>query len=191
MNEKIKQNISYYFKFYEKEVFPIIIENKGVTQKLYWEHWFFTHTDSVVFRWIDFALSINEDPIPVILACALHDTARIGDWDDIEHGKRALPIAKDVIRHFNDILDEKDFESICSAIGQHTVGRNAKNYISGCTRDADRVRLSRYYWFRPEFFFTQRAKDVASKTPREYLNFQNFCLDREMNEDREGVIYCK
>ncbi|MBO7094974.1 hypothetical protein J6V86_02080 [bacterium] len=75
----MKSDIYKYFDFYEDKILPVIQSNNEVTQTDYGFHGLYTHTDSVVFRGIYYSLSLNENPVPVIFACAFHDLARTDD----------------------------------------------------------------------------------------------------------------
>jgi len=176
-----------YFKFYENKVLPEV--QKVATQKPQGFHGLYTHTDAVVFRGIDYALSLKQDPIPVIFACAFHDAAKDTDTYNEHHGADALPMAQQVMAKFSDLLDEKTQQSILYAVEHHTLGTKAPDYISACLWDADRTRLSWIRGYNDVFFTTQRAKDVASGTAREYVQYMNCCLGRPLNDDREESIF--
>ena len=75
------------FSFYKDEILPLILDNPKVTQQKEWYHGLFTHTQNVVFRGICYAVSLGEDPIPVVFACACHDLARVNNSYDEEHWK--------------------------------------------------------------------------------------------------------
>ena len=135
-----------------------------------------THTNAVVFRGIDIALSMQFDPTPVIFACAFHDMARTGDGWDTEHGKNAIPMANKIMEQFPSLLPLETKSAILYAIKNHTTGEKAPDYISACLWDADRVRLSWKYGFNPRFFNTDRGAHIASHNFHEYIEFQKRCL---------------
>ena len=167
--EKIeKENkIREYFSFYQKQVLPEV--EKLATQKKEGYHGLYTHTDSVVFRAIDYALELGKNPIPVIFAAACHDMARTHDCFDAQHGPNAVPLARKVMAKFPDQLTEQERNSVLSAIQYHTEGTQASDYISACLWDADRTRLSWEYGFQARFFNTDYAQKVASKSPAFYI----------------------
>ena len=165
-----------YFNFYREKLLPVIRSNTSVTQKLYWYHWLLTHTKSVVFRWIYYALSLKENPYPVIFACAWHDLAREEDWDDLYHWPNAVPIITEIMEKFNDILTTEEKEMVKYAIKNHTIGTIAPDYVSACLRDADRTRLSRECWYKEKFFNTEIWKKIASWSSEDFLKFQNTIL---------------
>jgi hypothetical protein len=79
VNDEIKQEIKKWFNFYEAEIIPVVKAIPEVTQFDYGFHGFYTHTDSVVFRGIYYALYLGENSVPVIFACVCHDLARVDD----------------------------------------------------------------------------------------------------------------
>ena len=121
----MKHKIRKYFDFYEQQVIPAIKSNDKVTQTDFWLHWLYTHTDSVVFRWIYYALCLREDPLPVIFACAFHDLARTDDIYNEIHWKNAVPIVKEIMKAFSDILSDDWQRSIIYAVENHTTVKYA------------------------------------------------------------------
>ena len=164
---EIKKN----FTLYQKEILPLVAEI--CTQRNDGMHGLNTHTAAVVFRGTDYALSLNKNPMPVIFACAFHDMARTNDDFDIEHGKNAVPMAKQIMAQFN--LKKQTQRSVIFAIENHTTGIIAPDYISACLWDADRTRLSWLYGYKQKFFNTLRAKQIASSDYAQYIKFQRKC----------------
>ncbi len=162
------------FKFYLENVKPLVAEI--CTQKMNGMHGLDTHTNAVVFRGIDYALSLRQNPTPVIFACAFHDMARIDDGLDLEHGKRAIPMAIKIMKQFPNLLDKETRLNIMSAVLNHTTGTTAPDYISACLWDADRTRLAWKYGFESKFFNTLRGAHVASNYFLRYLEFQRKCF---------------
>jgi hypothetical protein len=165
-----------------------------VTQKDYWFHGLYTHIDSVVFRGIYYALCLNENPMPVIFACAFHDLARTDDEYNETHWQRAVPLAKKIMESFWEVLNDNQKESIIYAVENHTVWLKAPDYIqpldyiSVCLWDADRTRLWWIYWYEPSLMSSDEAKKIASWDAKDFLRFQNECLWRDLDEDREWII---
>ena len=163
--ENNNQNNSYetqmkkWTEFALTKVMPLI---KNDTQQSSFGYHGLTHTENVVLRGIDYALSENINPLPVILACALHDCARThDDWDD-NHAENAVPIAKDFLKKYDFGLSEKEKESIIEAIKGHTHGENTQDKIAACLWDADRTRLAWEYGFViSKKFSTKRGLEVA------------------------------
>ena len=190
----MKSDIYKYFDFYEDKILPVIQSNNEVTQTDYGFHGLYTHTDSVVFRGIYYSLSLNENPVPVIFACAFHDLARTDDEYNEIHWEKAVPIARNIMEKFSDILIDNRKESIVYAVENHTIWLKSpdyiqpRDYISVCLWDADRTRLWWIYWYKPSLMITDEAKKIASWDTKEFLEFQNECLWRDLNEDREWVL---
>lgn len=194
VDTEIKQKIKEYFDYYENNIIPVIKGCPIVTQTNFWFHWFYTHTDSVVFRGIYYALCLYEDPIPVIFACAFHDLARTDDEYNEIHWERAVPIAEEIMESFSDVLTGEQKESIVYAVKNHTIWLKApdfvqaRDYVSACLWDADRTRLWRIYGYNSDLMSTDEAKSVASWKADDFLRFQNECLWRDLDEDREWIL---
>ena len=184
MEEQLKK----FFSFYQNEVLPKIKTIKEVTQTDYWYHWLLTHTEWVVFRWTYYALSIGENPIPVIFACASHDLARTNDQYNEFHWPNAVPIVTKLMNMFWDLLTNQEKEQIKYAVKNHTTWKKAPDYISACLRDADRTRLSWTLWYEGKFFNTEIAKKIASQDAKIFLEMENECLWRKKNDDREWIL---
>ena len=166
--------IDKYFTFYIEQIQPLVSELG--TQNLEGMHGLQTHTNAVVFRGIDYALSLRQEPMPVVFACACHDMARVNDDMDLDHGKNALPMAMKIMKQFPDLLDKQTRLSVLSAIMNHTNGTVATDYIAACLWDADRARMSWKYGFNQKFFNTQRGAFVAESCPTRYIEFQKKCF---------------
>lgn len=179
------QTIRDYFNFFENKVLPEL--KKTARQELEGYHGLETHTYQVVFRAVDYALKLNQNPMPVLFAAALHDSARSNDQFDVEHGLKALPLARQLMSSFADYLTQSDRKSVLRAIAQHTIGRHPLDYVSACLWDADRTRLSWERGFDASYFATEHAKKVAAADPRPYLSYQAQVLDKPF-EDREQVL---
>jgi len=157
------------FNFYLHELKPLIAQIGQ--QKLDGMHGLNTHTTSVVFRGIDYALHMGQDPIPVVFACAFHDMARTNDGYETEHGKQAVPMAIKIMKKFPGLLNQDTRFSIMYAILNHTTGKIAPDYISACLWDADRTRMAWQNGFDGSFFNTNRGSYVAQHY-RKYLEYQ-------------------
>ena len=122
----------------------------------------FSHTEQVGLFGIDYALSLNKSPLPVVLAAGIHDAGRMGDGYDPYHAERGAELAKEYLRIYDFILKEDEKKDIVKAVLDHTTGQEADNYISACLWDADRTRLSWERGYDERYFNTTRAKQVAS-----------------------------
>ena len=181
----IFENIRDYFLFFEEKILPELKQHSYQSPKGY--HGLETHTYQVVFRAIDYAFQLHQDPMPVLFAAALHDCARIDDRYDVEHGLKALPLVRQILNRFREVISPSKDEAILRAIAQHTTGHQPVDYISACLWDADRTRLSWERGFDASYFSTEYAKKRASSDPRIYLNYQAQTLNKAF-EDREGVL---
>lgn len=179
------EEIKKHFQFFEKELLPTILQTDGVLQKKDGWQGLTSHTRGVVFRGIDFALSLNKDPIPVIFACALHDITKRHDSEK-DHEKKALPIAKKIMKKYEHILSEDTQEKILNAIKNHTDGEKAPDYISACLWDADRTRVAWVFGYQEKYFQTERGKEIASSDAKSYLKYQSDCLNIP-SEDKELI----
>lgn len=169
LQKKIKSldktdNKRLWIEFALTEVMPKI--KKITKQKDYGYHGL-THTEQVVLYGIDYALSENINPIPVILACALHDCARTHDAGDKgygQYGHAALcePIAREFLEKYDFDLSKQEKNQVIEAIKWHTDGTNTQNKIAACLWDADRTRLAwEYGYVIEENFSTKRGLTVA------------------------------
>ena len=182
-----KENkIRQYFDFYQNEVLPKV--EKLATQTKEGYHGLYTHTKSVVFRAIDYALELGKNPLPVIFAAACHDMARVNDFYDEEHGKNAVPFAQQVMDQFPNKLTKEEQASVLYAIENHTTGTLANNYISACLWDADRTRLSWERGYSEKFFNTEYAKKVAAGSCKNYIDWQNMILDSEKQTSPQNPL---
>lgn len=184
-DKKLMAQIACYFEMYQHKILPLI--KKVAIQEMTGPHGLETHTDSVVFRGIDYVLHLKEKPLPVIYACALHDVARVNDEGTNKHAYDAVPIALNFLENITE-LSQQEKEQVVNAVKMHTDGEKADDYISACLWDADRTRLAWMWGYNEKYFSTKRAKEVASGSFFDYLKFQNMTLKRPYNEDREEVF---
>ncbi len=163
-----KVSISKTFDWYLTEIMPIVEKYAVQSKKGY--HGLYTHTAAVVFRGIDYALSLGEKTDAIVLACAFHDMARIHDGNDTIHGPNAIPLAHQAMDQIGNIgYDTR--ESIIYAIKNHSLNLKAPDYISACLWDADRTRLAWECGYQQKFFTTRRAQKIASGSATDYLEF--------------------
>lgn len=178
--------IKKYFAFFENDLLPCIKSSGLMRQKEEGWQGLTSHSRGVVFRSIDYALSLNQNPLPVIFAAALHDIAKRTNSEQ-GHAKKAIPVAKKIMFLYPKLLSKEDQKSILIAIADHTNGKNPSDYVSACLWDADRTRIAWVWGYQEEYFHTDRAKQVASAPAEDYLNYQAKCLSTPF-EDRELII---
>lgn len=193
-----------------KDIFEKLIQNKNDSNQTicgqdYWAQMFFeqilpqieqvsnqsrygyhglTHTIQVALFGLDIAYTINQNPLPVLLAAGLHDCARTNDKWCMMHGPHAVPIAQDFLAKNYPNLPKSDIKKIINAVKNHTIGRNAPDGVSACLWDGDRIRLSWEMGYKPECFSTMRGRQIAALPPteqQEYItNQDNFLINNNI-----------
>lgn len=168
----------YWVRILETDLLPKL--EKITNQSRYGYHGL-THTEQVALYGIDIAIACQCDVLPVLLACGLHDVARTNDKYCEEHGPRAVPIGDKFITQYYPNMLPAEKNKILNAVRNHTIGRKAPDIISACLWDADRIRLSWEYGFRPKFFSTKFGLHLAGldkEKQKEYIKNQNNMLVR-------------
>lgn len=103
-------------------------------------------------------------PLVVGLFAYLHDSCRIDDGEDLEHGPRAADFIE-VIRHslLEEVCDE-DIALLKQACRLHTVTEKTGNPTIDACFDADRLDLGRVGIVPdPERMATEKGKEIARK----------------------------
>ena len=154
----MKFNKVYYTQLFFDEILPRIAQISN--QSRYGYHGL-THTTQVALFGIDIAQNIEQDALPVMLAAGLHDCARTNDKWCTEHGPKAVPIARKFLQRYYAALPHATVQQILYAVENHTVGKTAPDGVSACLWDADRIRLSWEFGFEPNFFNTERGREIA------------------------------
>ncbi len=185
-NLKFLAGRKYYAKMFFEQILPQIAQVSN--QDRYGYHGL-THTAQVAMFGLDIAYTIDQDPLPVLLAAGLHDCARTNDTWCTEHGPRAVPIARNFLaRHYPNI-SVTDANKILYAVENHTTGRHAPDGVSACLWDGDRIRLSWECGYRPKFFNTARGKQIASMSQPEQKKYimaqDNFLIDNKIRTAKE------
>ena len=91
-------------------------------------------------------------------------------------------------------ISQTDVEKILYAIKNHTVGRNATDAVSACLWDGDRIRLSWERGYKPDFFSTERGRQIASLTAngqRKYISAQEEILTANNIRTRAQIAFDK
>ena len=180
-----------YTKIFFDEVLPKI--EQVTTQSRYGYHGL-SHTIQVVMFALDIANSINQAPLPVLLAAALHDCARTNDEWCVNHGPNAVPVGKKFLAQHYPNMSQTDIEKILYAVENHTIGRIAPDNISACLWDGDRIRLSWERGYNPDFFSTERGRQIASLTTngqRKYISDQEEILIANNIRTRDKIVFEK
>ncbi len=177
LTNPITDEKTYWTWFALEKVMPRIAK---ITKQSQFGYHGLEHTEQVVLFGIAYALAENVRPLPVILACALHDCARTHDKYDEKHGPACEPIARAFLKRHRFDLTDVEIEKIIYAVKYHTTGCRAPSDIAACLWDADRTRLSWERGFKPHFFSTASGRRVGAYTPAEqksYIAKQTAFLD--------------
>ena len=176
----------YYAKLYFEQNLPQIAQISN--QDRYGYHGL-THTTQVAMFGLDIAYTINQEPLPVLLAAGLHDCARTNDEWCTEHGPHAVPIAREFLATHYPHISAADTKKILYAIENHTTGRYAPDGVSACLWDGDRIRLSWEWGYKPKFFNTARGKQIASMSQTEQKKYMikqdNFLINNKIRTAKE------
>ncbi|MBR4891890.1 MAG: HD domain-containing protein [Alphaproteobacteria bacterium] len=157
-----------YTKIFFEDILPKI---ELVTNQSRYGYHGLSHTIQVAMFALDIAQHINQDPLPALLAAALHDCARTNDAWCVNHGPDAVPIGKKFLAENYPDISTPVIEQILYAVKNHTIGRNAQDGVSACLWDGDRIRLSWTRGYKPDCFSTDRGKEIASLTPAEQQKY--------------------
>ena len=89
------------------------------------------------------ALTPGADAAVVELFALLHDSRRVNDDEDPEHGPRAAALARRLAEAALLVLDSARLDLLAEACARHTDGDTTADPTIGCCWDADRLELSR------------------------------------------------
>lgn len=84
------------------------------------------------------------DPLVALLFGVFHDTMRVHDGDDPEHGRRASQFLRRLQRE-EFVLDTQRLEALCHACDLHADGLLADDPTTAVCWDADRLDLWRVF----------------------------------------------
>lgn len=123
---------------------------------------------------LDISLFHDVNPIPALLAAAMHDRARVHNEYDEEHGPAAVPLARLLLESepWRAWTTPREREEIYEAIRNHTVGRGAADPVSGALWDGDRIRLSWKWGYSPEYYSTKRGMELGQLPPPAQEEFE-------------------
>ena len=100
------------------------------------------------------------DPLVISYFAYLHDCMRENEYEDPEHGPRAVKFAK---RHRGLVeLTDHQFQQLCAACSGHTFGKASRCPTIATCWDADRLDIGRV-GITPDaqFLFNEEAKRIA------------------------------
>jgi uncharacterized protein len=107
------------------------------------------------------------DVLVVRLFAVLHDSCRINESHDREHGARAAAWARELQREQHLELPEPQLELLCEACVWHDKGRVSDDRTIGTCWDADRLDLPRVGIVpAARLMSTARGKALAAAGPR-------------------------
>ena len=111
----------------------------------------------------------SADPTTVRLFALLHDSMRVNDGTDPEHGSRAAEYAATLRSDFLR-LDDDVFDVLAYSLRWHTEGNEVLDDTVATCWDADRLDLGRVgITPDPELLFTAEAKRIAGSQDYECL----------------------
>ena len=138
-----------YIKYFNQELLPTI-RKISWQEKNHLDYHGIWHTEQVALFAIDISIGEKENPLPSLLAAALHDCARKSDYGDKDHAKNCKPIATNFLDNLykdRNLITEQDRNQIIHAVMNHnTSGGGVKNPVLDCLQDADSMRL----WWEKE-----------------------------------------
>ena len=155
-----------YIKYFNQKLLPEI-------KKISWQEknklnyhglW---HTEQVALFAVDIAVESNYNPLPCLLAAALHDCARKDDGRDPDHAKNCEPIARDFLDNIyqdKNLLTLEEKQKIIHAVTHHNVmSKDKSNEVLNCLQDADSIRL---WWkngltYQPNTTIGQKLSEYA------------------------------
>ena len=141
-----------YIKYFNQRVMPEI-RRISWQEKNHLKYHGLWHTEQVALFAIDIAVEDNINPLPCLLAAALHDCARKNDRSDPDHAKNCEPIARNFLYNTyqdRNLLTSQDKQQIIHAATHHNVPtRDKSNAVLNCLQDADSMRL---WWERGQTY---------------------------------------
>ena len=144
---------TFYRRLYKKVLSDATVNIRGVHGS---SHWARVIRNGVY-------IAEREQLSPVVIKCfaLLHDSQRLHDGDDPEHGNRAAAYAIRIKEAYMDISDI-EFEKLLFACRHHTNSIDTTDKIIHACWDADRLDLGRI-GITPDAFYirTQTATTIA------------------------------
>jgi uncharacterized protein len=120
------------------------------------------HWREVERRGLALAAESGADLLVVRLFAVLHDSKRLSETNDPEHGARAVEWAMTLRGVLFDITDAQ-FDLLCRACRGHDKGRVSRDATIGTCWDADRLDLARVdITPDPKFMSTQIGRSIAA-----------------------------
>jgi len=113
----------------------------------------------------------NADVLVVKLFALFHDSRRVNDGHDPDHGLRGAKFAKELRESGSFELEDEQFEKLYFACQWHTDKHHHDDVTIGTCWDSDRLDLGRV-WIQPkaEFLNTEAAKRAVDTGIEEFLD---------------------
>ena len=115
-------------------------------------------------------LDADVNPLVVALFAYLHDSCRLNDGADINHGRRAAEWIEELRETYLKDIPAEDIELLKEACRLHTTVHKTGNPTIDACFDADRLDLWRVDIIPdPERLATEKGKQIAQSTDYELL----------------------
>jgi len=169
-----------YIKYFNQKVRPDVkqISLQEINHLKYHGFW---HTEQVALFAIDISVEENMNPLPNLLAAALHDCARSTDGYEPKHSTNCEPIARNYLDNKfpdKDLLSPKEHDQIIDAVTHHNVPFTHKdNTVLKCLQDADGIRL----WWEKRVTYdahTPTGKQIAAYPRWKQIKYLSNLLER-------------
>ena len=114
-------------------------------------------------------LDSDVNPLVVGLFAYLHDSCRMNDGADLEHGMRAAEWIEELRETYLKEVSEEDIDLLKEACRLHTIAHKTGNPTIDACFDSDRLDLWRVGIIPdPERLATEKGKEIARNT--DYLS---------------------
>ena len=107
--------------------------------------------------------TVGADKEVVHLFALFHDSRRVNEGLDPDHGARGAELAQSMRATYTLHLNDAQFELLRYACGHHTDGDTSADPTIGCCWDADRLDLGRV-GIKPEVDYLSTAAAIAAAT---------------------------
>ncbi|MEE1067322.1 MAG: hypothetical protein UH678_02370 [Fibrobacteraceae bacterium] len=129
------------------------------------------HWNQVEFNGLLLAPHTGADILVVRLFSLFHDSRRLNDYEDPEHGERGAELAKELRNKMFELSDEQ-FDLLYTACKNHTHVHFTGNPTIDTCFDADRLDLGRVGILpNPDKMATAYGKKLAKKIQEENVSF--------------------
>jgi radical SAM protein with 4Fe4S-binding SPASM domain len=124
----------------------------------------FSHSVLVARDALALAIEHGENPLPVMIACLLHDAARVNDEDEKEHAHIGAMLAQEVLSHrLSNWMTSENIQRVVDAVRGHVNDDAPSDGVACCLNDADRLRLAWERGYETRFFATPAGARLANE----------------------------